>query len=455
MPATSPCVPCSTVPQNVAIPGVAGLSAYAAVTNPFTIPAVAANVNVSVNQSSSFVEGQNVFVGLSSATGANFSVYSVNSPTSITLTYLGFAGDLVVGAVVPVGYLVVPGTGNVAALTTLGFTKTTSPFNIASSVTISVGSSAAFAVDQQVFIANATQRINAVVTAVPSSNSLTVMALGFPSDTASGTIGSGALVTSGSGNDSSFGSATTLSAPFAIPAANSSGSAAVFGLNVTGGIGPKYVVIYSPTGGTLYGTFSVSASSSTGLTLTPLLLPGDSQSGTFPAGSIVLPVGAVSASGFGPGITGDVSGTQMAKYLSANAGSGYAITTSPANITIGAVPLQITLPLAGTYLLFGWVNINCVGATFPVTGSGVSNIAFVFVGSFASSFANTLIVRPRVGASTAFTTQSGTLETPTMPPATVIVTGPTFVNLQVVIDTAPTAGSVEVIAAELFAVKIA
>jgi hypothetical protein len=229
----------------------------------------------------------------------------------------------------------------------------------------------------------------------------------------------------------------------------------VFGLNVTGGIGPKYVVIYSPTGGTLYGTFSVSASSLTGLTLTPLLLPGDSQSGTFPAGSIVLPVGAVSASGFGPGITGDVSGTQMAKYLSANAGSGYAITTSPANITIGAVPLQITLPLAGTYLLFGWVNINCVGATFPVTGSGVSNIAFVFVGSFASSFANTLIVRPRVGASTAFTTQSGTLETPTMPPATVIVTGPTFVNLQVVIDTAPTAGSVEVIAAELFAVKIA
>jgi hypothetical protein len=464
MPATTPCVPCGSTSQTVNVPGTPGLSAYAVVTSPFIIPAVNSNVTVSVNQTSSFVEGQNVFVGVSSATGANFSVYSVNTPYSVTLQFLGFAGDLAVGTTIPVNYLVVPGTGNVLSLSTVGFATTTAPFTLGTpftgSLTINVSSAAPFQVGQNIFIGTGTSQINAKIGALSVSNkTLTIIPLGFPGDLLSGTIVSGALVVSGVGGDFSFGTATVLAQAFTIPSANTSGTAYVSNFNSIGAGGPQYVVIYSQAMQTAkYATFlvTVSTSSSSQLTLTPLLLPGDSQSGAFPVGSIVIPIGTP-AQGFGPGITADPTGTKMAIYATANAGSGFTIAVAPGgNVTIGSTLIQITLPLAGTYVIFGWFNINGVGSTFPVTGSGVSNIIIGITGSPASSFGGgTATVRPRVGASTAATTQSGTWEASMISPATWVVTGATTCTMTALIDTEPTAGTVEIIQAELFAIKIA
>lgn len=451
---TTPCLPCGGT-QTVNVPGTPGLSAYAVVTNQFTIPSVNSNVTVSVNQTSSFLEGQNVYVGLATANGANFQVASIQSPYTITLKYLGFSGDLAAATVIPAGYLVVPGTGNIGALTSQGFTTTTANFNIATSITISVFSSAAFQIDQQVFIANATQRINGIVTAVPSSTSITITVLNFPGDSPSGTINSGALVTPGSGNNISFGTATTLASSFAIPSANSTGTATVFGFNASGAIGPKYVVIYSSTGGTLYGTFSVSASSSTSLTLKPLLLPGESQSGTLPVGSLVIPVAAPNI-GFSPGIAADPTGVQLAVSGNAAPGSGYALTTnSTAQVTVNGTLIQVTLPLAGTYVIFGWANINGVGSTFPVTGSGVSNVTLVLIGSPSSFFSLATVIRPRVGASTAATTQSGTWATAMLSPVTWVTASSGTCTMIASIDVLPSAGSIEIVQATILAIKIA
>jgi hypothetical protein len=465
MASTTPCLPCSSVAVPTNVPGTPGVNAYAVVTSPFTVPSPNGNVTIQVNQASGFVEGQNVFVGMATGTGANFSVYSINSPTSLTLTYLSFAGDLAAGTAVPTGYLVVAGVGNVAALSTVGFTSTTQSFTLGSpftgSVTINVGSAAPFQPGQNIFIGNGTSQINARVLSVSVSNkTLTIIPLGFPGDLLSGAIGSGALVATGAGDDFSFGTATVLAQTFTIPGAGTSGTAYVSNLNTIGAGGPQFVVIYSQVGqSALIATFAVTPSTSTAaqLTLTPLLLPSDTQSGVFPVGSLVIPIGGP-APGFAPGIAADVTGVQMAKFLSAAPGSGYAITASAAPIAIGST-LQIVLPLAGTYLIFGWVNINAVGASFPVSGSGVSNITFVYgITGATSSFANALVVRPRVGASTGQVTQSGTESVNMMPPATAVVpnAGATVVILAV-IDVEPSTGvgSVEVMAAELFAVKIA
>lgn len=452
----TPCLPCGGT-QTVNVPGSPGLSAYAVVTNQFTIPAVNQNVTVSVNQTSSFLEGQNVYVGLATSDGANFQVASIQSPYTITLKYLGFSGDLAAATVIPSGYLVVPGTGNIGSLTSQGFTTTTAPFNIATSVTISVVASAAFQIDQQVFIANATQRINGIVTAVPSSTSLTITVLNFPGDSPSGTITTGALVTAGSGNNISFGTATTLASSFAIPGANSTGTATVFGFNAVGAVGPRFVLIYSPTGGTLYATFACSASSSTSLTLRPLLLPGESQSGTFPVGSLVIPV-VVPSQGFAPGIAGDPTGVQLAVTATSVSGDGYTLTASAANVVFGSLPgttIQITLPLAGTYVVFASANVNMVDATFSANqivsvsvgagGTGVTS----YPGA-ASGVVNTPIV----------TTKTYTLTALPIGPLTVVVgtSGVGTVTMQAFISALPTnspTGMVELQQATLYAIKIA
>lgn len=453
----TPCLPCGGT-QTVNVPGTPGQSAYAVATNQFTIPSVNQNVVVSVNQTSSFLEGQNVYVGLATSNGANFQVASIQSPYTITLKYLGFSGDLAAATVVPAGYLVVPGTGNIGSLTSQGFTTTTANFNIATSVTISVVSAAAFQIGQNVFIANATQRINGIVTAVPSSSSLTITVLNFPGDSPSGTINSGALVAPGSGNNTSFGTATRLASQFAIPGANATATATVFAFNAQGGTtGPKFVVLYALDGSGFYGTYAVSTSSSTALGLRPLLLPGESQSGTFPVGSLVIPVVAPNQ-GFAPGIAGDLTGVQLAVTATSVSGDGYTLTASQATVIFGTLPgttIQITLPLAGTYVVFASANVNMVDATFAanqiVTVSvGAGGTGVTSYPGAATGVVNTPIV----------TTKTYTLTALPLGPLTVVVgtSGVGTVTMQASITALPTnspTGSVELQQATLYAVKIA
>jgi hypothetical protein len=83
--------------------GVAGQDGYTQTTSAFQVPSVGQNVTIPVWNSSCFAQGQNVIVGgvsnsYGSGTGsANFIVASINGPTSITLTFLGYPNDVPAG----------------------------------------------------------------------------------------------------------------------------------------------------------------------------------------------------------------------------------------------------------------------------------------------------------------------------------------------------------------------
>lgn len=112
MSATVPCTPCCATPQVTNVPGrkgdngnngVNGVSAYSIVTDVggFTIPAVPGNtVTVGVNSTAWMVTGQIVVAGMgyiSIPSGptiwGTFRVTTINSLTSVTLTWLNFSGD--------------------------------------------------------------------------------------------------------------------------------------------------------------------------------------------------------------------------------------------------------------------------------------------------------------------------------------------------------------------------
>jgi hypothetical protein len=85
-------------------------AAYAVVQSIVTLPAPGSNVTVTVNSTTGFVDGQNVYIATQSASGSNFTVYSINSATSVTLKFLNLTGD--VTTTLPANSLMVPGIGN-------------------------------------------------------------------------------------------------------------------------------------------------------------------------------------------------------------------------------------------------------------------------------------------------------------------------------------------------------
>lgn len=121
----TPCVPCCTTTQNVQVPGVAGddgadgadgsngVSAYTLTTADFTVPAVGANVTVSVGNSSWMVVGQPIFV----QGPANFVVSSKPSSTSVILTFQGFEDDVAPASTISSGAGVSPGGSQASAVT--------------------------------------------------------------------------------------------------------------------------------------------------------------------------------------------------------------------------------------------------------------------------------------------------------------------------------------------------
>lgn len=110
------CTPCPTT-QTVNVPGVEGpagangtngtngVNAFTTTTANFTVPLVGQNVTVSVLNSTWMTVGQIVVI----AGPANFSVVSTPTPTSVTLTFKGFTGDVSPGTTVTAGASVSPG----------------------------------------------------------------------------------------------------------------------------------------------------------------------------------------------------------------------------------------------------------------------------------------------------------------------------------------------------------
>lgn len=134
----------STAPidNTIAAAGSAGQNAFNYLTGSGipVIPPVGATVNATVVSTQWMAEGQNVFIssnlGYPPVQGATFNVYSINSPTSVTLTYLGYVNDLAPGNSLPNNSIVTPtGTQPITLSTvtqgnTNSYTVTTTPTNL-------------------------------------------------------------------------------------------------------------------------------------------------------------------------------------------------------------------------------------------------------------------------------------------------------------------------------------
>lgn len=94
--------------------GSDGVNAYGLVTTDFIVPSVGDNVMVSLDNGIWMVVGQKVvFDG-----PATFEVVTVNSATSVTLTFMGYADDVAPGSTISAGMGVSP-SGTQPALSTL------------------------------------------------------------------------------------------------------------------------------------------------------------------------------------------------------------------------------------------------------------------------------------------------------------------------------------------------
>jgi hypothetical protein len=124
------CQPCPTPPVNVPGPegsggtngvaGADGVNAFTITTASFSLPSAAANVTVSVANSTWMTPGQNVFISDGSNL-ANFTVVSIPSSNSVALEYLDYTGDSSTGATINSGAGVSP-SGLIGANGTSGFT---------------------------------------------------------------------------------------------------------------------------------------------------------------------------------------------------------------------------------------------------------------------------------------------------------------------------------------------
>ncbi len=88
-------------------PGTNGINAYTLTTADFVIPAVSANVSITVVENSWMAVGQKIFISDSDTFGT-FQVVSKTGTTQVTLTYLDYIENTETGETVTTGAMVVP-----------------------------------------------------------------------------------------------------------------------------------------------------------------------------------------------------------------------------------------------------------------------------------------------------------------------------------------------------------
>jgi len=339
--------PCPTVPP-VNIPGSAGASAYTFSTEAFVIPDVNAQVVVQVLNTSGLTGGENVVL-----TGpANFRVFAVNGPTTVTLTFLGYAGDLGVGTIVASGASVIPAgqEGPAGLAGQNGYGTTTSAFTIPSignTVVVPVVSSAMFVQGQYVVTPGPA---NFLVYAIPNSTSVTLQFLGNPTDAAPGVnVAAGSNISpAGEAGGNAY---STLTAQITIPTV---GNTVTANVNSTAWMTVGAVVIMP---GPVH--FSVTTLiSSTQVVLTALGYINDiSNPSTVANGSVVAPSG-----------TQPFGSTALTSYGS---GTPYVLTAVDSQMVFGTSSPQITLPTAGTWLITALVQVS---GNAPGTVAGTMNL---------------------------------------------------------------------------------
>lgn len=121
MSSPSPCVPCCTTPQTVAVPGpegvggadgLDGVNAYSLLTTPFTSDGTT-TWTLGVSSSAWMVPGQIIVIGDATNGPVHLRVVSVPSATSVIAVELNYAGDGI-GDAIPVGAKVAPSGGGIA-----------------------------------------------------------------------------------------------------------------------------------------------------------------------------------------------------------------------------------------------------------------------------------------------------------------------------------------------------
>jgi hypothetical protein len=445
---------CQSATPPAQVPGPSGANAWAVVTASFNVPAIGSTVTVTVNQTAGFVVGQNVYVATASAAGGNFTVYSVNSPTSITLTFLGFSGDFAAASTVAANSLMVPGTGNLYTITTAPMTTIASTPSIPSpgqNVTVTVFSTAGFFAGMNC-VAQLTGGgiANFLVASIGSTTSMTLTFLDFPGDGTTTFQSNGAII-GGAGNQSTFGAATTTKGAFQIPAYKQNAPVTIGVVNASNFITGQNVFI---GGGGYFANFVISAISLTAgnntLTLLACGFPSDSPVGdSIPSGAIVTP-GVSGMYGYGilpcpsGGITGyDGIGAGLANYQSnvGGAGTDYTMTSAYAIVTINSNPVQVSVPILVYALVFARIRVDMLAAKW--TSDTTYNIyAKIRNANTGTDVANSVT---QFAFSATETAQTGTVATIALPPVPVILSGttatPIVLQLQAYVDTPPNASS--------------
>lgn len=351
--------------NTVNVPGPAGQSAFTFVTANFVVPAIGSNVQIFVLDTSWMVVGENVIIG----GPANFVVFTVDSPTSFTGTFLGLDGDVAVASTIslpaevsPTGQ---PGLGrNAFAITTSNFTVP----SVGSTVTVPVDDSGAFVVGEYVITDGPA---NFVVTAIGGSTSLTIKFLGNVGDVSPGaTINSGSVIApTGISGENAF---TTLTAQLTIPAIGSTVTAHVVSTNwmalhqkvvIDGPASFEVTVITNSTTATLkflgyFGDLVPTNIIANGAKVSPTGTEppnGDSVSATIPA-PFIIPVTTPTDSGIS--LTLPAAGTWQltafvhlvysANYNGYNGENPVTITIQRLNNTTTALASLICYPTTGT-----------------------------------------------------------------------------------------------------------
>lgn len=179
-------------PTVVDVVGSSGANGFTTITSNFIVPAAGANVTVSVGNSLLLPVGLKVvLVGV-----AHFQVAQIFSPTSVSLTFLNYPGDVAAGSTISLGAVVAPSDGAQGLsnwTTTLGVI--TLPLANAQTGNISVVSSASFVVGEFVVAGDGTN-IGTFKVFAKSVGNVNLTWINAAGDSTTGsTIGVGAVLT--------------------------------------------------------------------------------------------------------------------------------------------------------------------------------------------------------------------------------------------------------------------
>ena len=357
--------------------------------------------------------GENVIVGSSVLTGINFTVFSINNPTSLTLTTSGIGGTP--SGTVLAGQIIISGISGFQGV----FNYTTSPFVVpaadgVSTVTIVVTQPNNFFQGQSITVFYpATGAVDMQVLS-SSGNSIVAYNTSTKGAVAAGiTMQTGSYIVPGVGLAGISGGFAILRSAITVPAV---------GATVSATIGPSQyqndfavggnVFIGSSAGGNNFKVVSITPTFGVNIySLLNLGFSGDLAVGTVISGGTSIYAGTGNVTAAASGIS------PTALYIADDGSHNYTVTTSIAQVSINAVAAQVALATPGVYLVQGFARINGVGLTIPVQATATIKLnGILSKGNSGTAIANATDTGQVPNSNTAPTLCNGTLLDISIPP---------------------------------------